>query len=96
MGANAIRKTNILEAIYMICTGKGIKDEKARRNDLIRENVADIQMRALSEDETMLLRITLEKAPILKTFQVNKSRKLLYTYLRSTPPAVLFTLSLFQ
>lgn len=92
VGANAQGKTNILEAIYMICTGKGIKDEKQEEMISFGKNVADIQMRALSEDETMLLRITLEKSAYLKkTFQVNKSRKLLYTYLRSTPPAVLFT-----
>lgn len=92
VGANAQGKTNILEALYMICTGKGIKDEKQEEMIKFGKNSADIQARALSEDETMLLRITLEKSAYLKkTFQVNKSRKLLYTYLRSTPPAVLFT-----
>lgn len=92
VGANAQGKTNILESVYMICTGKGIKDEKQEEMIMFDHASADIQAVCKEGTDESLLRITLEKGQYLKkTFQVNKARKLLYTYLRSTPPAVLFT-----
>ena len=91
-GPNAHGKTNLLEAIHFICTGKGIKDEKQEEMITFDAEEADIQAHFSADHIAADLRIHLSvHEKIIKTYFVDTAKKMLYTYMRSAPPVVLFT-----
>ncbi len=92
VGPNARGKTNILEAIYFLMTGKGIKED--RQEELITFGASDADVEGILEDDSseILLRIHLTKAHrVEKVFMVNKLKKQKFGYLKETIPCVLFS-----
>lgn len=91
VGDNAKGKTNILEAIYLLCTGTGIKDTKQEQLIRFEQNIADVNG-IFENSETLECRIHLSlQAYLTKTYFVNRAKKKLFTYRSETPKAVLFT-----
>jgi DNA replication and repair protein RecF len=92
VGPNARGKTNILEAMYFLLTGKGIKED--RQEELISFGTKEADVEGVLEDKTstLLLRIHLtHNTRVEKVFMVNKLRKQRLGYLKETIPCVLFS-----
>lgn len=91
-GPNSIGKTNILESIYLLMTGSGIKDEKQDELVRIGEKIATIEGIITSKESPTVYRVYLERNDIVKkVFSINKTQKRLFEYSKQTIPAVFFT-----
>lgn len=91
LGNNAVGKTNILESIYFICTGKGLKDDK--QEELLYFDTNQARVKALFDDNgsETLRRIVLKiENHVKKAYFVDRSKKLLQHYTTYTPPVVVF------
>ncbi|MBP9816036.1 DNA replication and repair protein RecF [Candidatus Woesebacteria bacterium] len=92
VGPNAQGKTNILEAVYFLLTGKGIKED--RQEELLKFGTQEADVEGILEDKDteVLLRIHLaHNIRVEKVFMVNKLRKLRMGYLKESIPCVLFS-----
>ncbi|KXK12022.1 MAG: DNA replication and repair protein RecF [Microgenomates bacterium OLB23] len=92
VGPNARGKTNILEAIYFLLTGKGIKED--RQEELLSFGTQEADVEGILEDDDMqlLLRIHLTLTTrVEKVFMVNKLRRQRLAYLKESVPCVLFS-----
>src|SRR3989344_3510158 len=88
VGNNSVGKTNLLEAVFFACTGKGLKDEK--QEELMKLDEETTEVNAVFDDNTF--RIMLRKNGYLeKTFFVDKSKKMLAHYNKFTPPVAIFS-----
>ncbi len=93
LGKNSVGKTNLLESISLILTGKGVKEEKVDEFIAFDKNKATISAVLIDNDDKLNIRVTIKKSElgIDKIFQINKTIKRLFEYSRSTPPIVIFT-----
>ncbi len=91
-GPNSIGKTNILESIYLLMTGSGIKDEKQDELIKIDEKISTIEGSITDQGSSTVFRVYLEKNDLVKkVFSINKTQKRLFEYSKQTIPAVFFT-----
>jgi len=92
LGQNAVGKTNILEALYFICTGKGLKDDKQEELIHFDELEASVTAQFLDDNLQQSFKIVLKKEnTIKKAYFVDRSKKLLQHYSTYTPPVVIFS-----
>lgn len=97
VGPNARGKTNILEGIYFLLTGKGIKEEKQEELLQFGRDEAEVEgiLKQNAEHNSLetLLRIHIARIAnrIEKVFMVNKLKKQRFGYLKETLPCVLFS-----
>jgi DNA replication and repair protein RecF len=92
LGDNAVGKTNVLESIYFICTGKGLKDDK--QEELLRFDEDEASVKAFFDDNSIeqSFKIVLKKEnTIKKAYFVERSKKLLQHYTTYTPPVAVFS-----
>lgn len=91
-GPNSVGKTNILESLYLLMTGSGIKDEKQDELISIGQTIATIEGDILENDNSTTFRIYLERGvAVKKVFSINKTQKRLFEYGKQTIPSVFFT-----
>ncbi|MFS8159627.1 MAG: AAA family ATPase [Candidatus Roizmanbacteria bacterium] len=91
IGPNSIGKTNLLEAIYFLLSGVGVKEE--RQEELLKfgESSSTIGGTISENGDDIKLDVFLEKKEnIEKKFFVNKLNKTYVSYLKETIPAVFF------
>lgn len=92
LGDNSKGKTNVLESIFFICMGKGIKNEKQEEIIAFDENQTTISAEFNDRGGLAKFRICIEKGiGLKKTYLINNSKKILGQYLKLAPPAVLFS-----
>jgi len=95
VGENAQGKTNILEGIYFLLTGKGIKENRQEELLTFEEKDADVEGILENYESQVLLRIHLALSQrVEKVFMVNKLKKMKSGYLKESIPCVLFSPSL--
>lgn len=90
-GKNSVGKTNLLEGIYFVCRGVGIKEDK--QEELLTMGKDSTEVRAVfgTADEKIETRIISKKTAVIeKTYQVNKIKKQRSDYTNYTPPIVIF------
>ena len=91
-GPNSIGKTNLLEAMYVLITGAGIRDEKQDELIKIGEKTATIEGKLEHNNDIDTLRIYLENGiTAKKVFSINKTQKRLFEYTKQVMPTVFFT-----
>lgn len=91
-GPNSVGKTNILESIYLLMTGSGIKDEKQDELISLGQLISTIEGEIIQEDAGTIFRIYLERGvTVRKVFSINKTQKRLFEYSKLTIPSVFFT-----
>lgn len=92
LGNNAVGKTNILESIYFICTGKGLKDDKQEELIHFDEDQASVKASFKDNDLEQTFKIVLKKENTTKkAYFVDRSKKLLQHYTTYTPPVAVFS-----
>ncbi len=92
VGENSVGKTNLLEGIYFICTGKGLKDEKLEDLIAFNEDVSDVKAGFIDSNNTLDLRIHMKRdKSIEKTYLVDNAKKTFLTYRKFTPACVVFS-----
>lgn len=97
IGPNSIGKTNLLESVYFLLRGSGIKEEKQEELITFGENTVAIEGEFINSQESKKLRIYIQKNPILqKAYNVNAVKKRFFEYNQETPPVVIFTPKLVQ
>lgn len=92
IGPNGTGKTNLLEAIHFVCTGKGIREQK--QEELVRMGGDEADVRAVfaSDGTDTEYRIHIHTGTTTrKTYFTDKAKRSLYSYVRFTPPVVIFT-----
>lgn len=94
IGENSRGKTNLLEAIYFITNGVGFRESKEEeflpfdsRNDAIVEAIFMVK------DDKISFSINLKKKDekVEKIFQVNRTKKRHFEYIKNQPKTVLFS-----
>lgn len=91
-GPNSVGKTNILESIFLLMTGSGIKDEKQDELISLGQTIATIEGVITENENSTVFRIYLERGiAVKKVFSINKTQKRLFEYAKQTIPAVFFT-----
>lgn len=93
IGKNSVGKTNLLESISLVLTGKGVKEENVLEFIAFDKRRATVSATLGDENNKLDLRVTIKKNDlgIDKIFQINKIVKRLFEYSQTTPPVVLFT-----
>lgn len=92
VGPNARGKTNILEAIYFLLTGKGIKEDKQEELISFGAHEADVEGVLENDESELLLRIHLSHTNrVEKVFMVNKLKRTRFMYLKEATPCILFS-----
>lgn len=92
--ANASGKTNILESMYVLCTGRGFREQ--REVELVRLGQSQASVEGIVHDkkgheERRGVHLQLdEQGKIKKTYLINKSKKAARTYVAQGIQAVLF------
>lgn len=93
IGPNGIGKTNILEAIYLLSTGRSWRTSKDNESIKWNEDFAKISAEIISEDAHKL-DLVLQKqgfeAPLIKTIKINDVKRKMVDLLGKMP-AVLFS-----
>jgi len=92
MGKNSVGKTNLLEGIFFVCNGKGLREEK--QEELMNIEVASMHVEAEFSDKSSVttFKIVLKQTENLeKIFFVDRSKKMLQSYLKYTPPIAIFS-----
>lgn len=91
VGPNAHGKTNVLEAILFMCTGKGIKESK--QQELIQFGSDSAELRSIwkiKKIDTELRIILKQEETLKKGYFIDKAKKSLFSYRKHSPAAVLF------
>lgn len=93
IGKNSVGKTNLLEAIFFICRGRGFRED--RQEELIRSGKTKTEVEAFftkDEDEKLQFRVSLNSAETVnKIYQLNKIKKRAADYLRDASAVVIFS-----
>lgn len=92
-GKNSVGKTNLLESLSLVLTGKGVKEERIDEFIAFKKNSATVTAVLVTDSEKEEFRVTLKKTDLglEKIFQMNKKVRRLFEYAQSTAPIVLFT-----
>lgn len=92
VGKNTVGKTNLLEAIYFCLKGNGFREE--REIELIRHGstTLSVEMEVKRKNEYIIQKIQLSSIqPTIKQFMLNKIKKKMQDYIKSSMPVVIFS-----
>ena len=92
IGENAKGKTNLLEAVYCLITGKGFREHKENELIFFGEKKAKIEAVFEEKDQKFVYEIIMEKSgeEIRKTYLIDHSKKSLNQFKKTITKAVLF------
>ena len=97
VGSNSVGKTNLIEAIYLVLTGHGIKEDKHEELMTLGQRQTVIDCQFAEGDDKIICRVIFEKDDILvKRYFLNKLEKRYFEFSKYLPPAVLFTPQLIE
>lgn len=97
VGPNSVGKTNLLESIYLLLSGHGIKEDKQEELIGIGQNKTEIHASFSDKDDMMECRIIIEKGEIItKRYFINKVERRYFEFSKYLPPVVLFAPQLIE
>lgn len=93
-GPNSVGKTNLLEALYLMMSAKGIKEEK--QEELIRfgqssTTLAGVLYDPATKRDTQAHMVTVLGDTVDRKYAINRSTKSQFEFIKQMPPAILFT-----
>ncbi len=93
IGENSVGKTNLLEAIFFVSTGRGFREKKESQLISFGEKIAEVEIKLKNDQDDIVLRINLNliNNQTNKYFFVNNIEKSLVFYQKENITPVLFT-----
>lgn len=90
IGKNSVGKTNILESIHYVLTGRGFKNEQDLEMVLFEKNKFYVKAKWQDMDDIVEYATSYSDNKI-KTYMINKIKRSYEKYIDTTPPVVFFT-----
>ncbi len=97
VGPNSVGKTNLLESIYLMLSGHGIKEERQEELITIDKPHVIIEGHFSDSDDVLKSKIIIEKKDsVIKKFFINTIERRYLEFSKYLPPVVLFTPQLIE
>ncbi len=91
LGENSVGKTNLLEAIHLLCNGEGLKEKKIEELILFDKEMAYIDGTFSEKEDIFNYRVVITRGSRKKTFSIDGAKTSLKGYLPKLPTTVVFT-----